>query len=156
MSIVTALKISLSYLEKQIFHEIGIQVEPGDRIGLVGPNGSGKTTLLKLLMGEISPDAGEIRVTKGSRVCYLPQDVQETSAGPLLQSVIDSIPGRVKLKKELKKVGQALDGARQEEEQAGQAEKLAEIHQELNHLELRYPSHEAQEILTGLKAPFLP
>ena len=97
MSLVTAIKVSLTFVDRHIFREIGFQVEPGDRIGLVGPNGAGKTTLLKLLKGEIAPDSGEIRVIKGTRIGYLSQDVQEALSGPLLQSVLESVPGRVDL-----------------------------------------------------------
>jgi len=45
----------------------------GDRVGLVGPNGSGKTTLLRLLLGELAPDAGEVRVGTGLQVAYFDQ-----------------------------------------------------------------------------------
>ena len=45
----------------------------GDRIGLIGPNGSGKTTLLKLLLGELQPDAGEIRLGSQLQVAYFDQ-----------------------------------------------------------------------------------
>ncbi|MBW2164041.1 MAG: ABC-F family ATP-binding cassette domain-containing protein, partial [Deltaproteobacteria bacterium] len=117
MSLLIVVKASLSFTGKQIFNEIGFQVGPRDRIGLVGPNGSGKTTLLRLIIGEVALDSGEISVTKGGRVGYLPQDVQETLSGPLLQSVV---------------------------------EKLAEILQEINRLDLEYPRHAAERILSGL------
>ena len=45
----------------------------GDRVGFVGPNGIGKTTLLKLLLGEIPPDDGRVRVSKALKIAYLDQ-----------------------------------------------------------------------------------
>ena len=108
MSLVVALNVSLAFLHKQVFHGITFQAELGDRIGLVGPNGSGKTTLLRLLKQEISPDSGEVRGARGVRIGYLPQDVQESLSGPLLQSIIDSIPGRISLANELGKVDDGL------------------------------------------------
>ena len=138
MSFVTALKVSLTFFENQIFREIGLQVEHGDRIGLVGPNGSGKTTLLRLLMGEISPDSGEVRVARETRTGYLPQDIQEGLSGPLLQSVIDSIPGRVPLKNKLRKAEQSLKAAARKQEQARLAEKIAEIHHKIDNLEQQF------------------
>ena len=150
MSLVTVLKVSLTFVRKQIFDEIGFQVGPGDRIGLIGPNGSGKTTLLRLLNGEISPDSGEVRREKGIRIGYLPQDVQETLAGALLQSIYDSIPGRVQIENDRVRLEESLTAVHHEEEQAKLASRLAEIHQELTRLELEFPRHKAEEILMGL------
>ena len=150
MSLVTVLKVSLTFVRKQIFDEIGFQVGPGDRIGLIGPNGSGKTTLLRLLNGEISPDSGEVRREKGIRIGYLPQDVQETLAGALLQSIYDSIPGRVQIENDRVRLEKSLTAVHHEEEQAKLASRLAEIHQELTRLELEFPRHKAEEILMGL------
>ena len=45
----------------------------GDKVGIIGPNGAGKTTLLKLLLGELSPTAGEIRIGEGLAAAYLDQ-----------------------------------------------------------------------------------
>ena len=150
MSLVTVLNISLTLSQKRLFHEIGFQVEPGDRIGLVGPNGSGKTTLLRLLMGEISPDAGEIRIAEGIRLGYLPQDVHETLEGKLLQSVIDAIPGRVSLGREATKIEQVLRTHPDREEQEKLALRLAEIHQQMADLDKGFPTYEAEKILVGL------
>jgi ATP-binding cassette subfamily F protein 3 len=150
MSLLTVVKASLSFTGKQIFNEIGFQVEPRDRIGLVGPNGSGKTTLLRLIIGEVALDSGEVRVTKGGRVGYLPQDVQETLSGPLLQSVIESVPGRVQLENELRRTEASLKDVSSKQDQTRAAKKLAEILQEINRLDLEYPRHAAERILSGL------
>jgi len=150
MSLVTVLKVSLTFVRKQIFDEIGFQVAPGNRIGLIGPNGSGKTTLLRLLNGEISPDSGEAKREKGIAIGYLPQDVQETLAGPLLQSVYDSIPGRLRLEDDRTRLEASLEEVKQVEQQAKLAARLAEIHQELGRLEFEFPHHDAEKILLGL------
>jgi ATP-binding cassette subfamily F protein 3 len=150
MSLAAALKISLTFSQKRLFHEIGFQVEPSDRIGLVGPNGSGKTTLLRLLTGEISPDDGEIRVAEGIRLGYLPQDVHETLQGTLLQSIIDSVPGRVSLRMEATKIEQALSANHAKKEQEKLALRLAEIHQRMADLDKGFPAYGAEKILVGL------
>ncbi|MBC8419314.1 MAG: ABC-F family ATP-binding cassette domain-containing protein [Desulfobacterales bacterium] len=150
MSLVTLIRISLNFFERQIFREIGLQVEPGDRIGLVGRNGSGKTTLLRIITGEITPDSGEVRIAKRSRIGYLPQDVHETISGPLLQAVLDSIPGRVELENDLKRAETSLRTKSDEQDQASLGKRIADIHQEINRLEQEFPRHQAEKILAGL------
>ena len=150
MSLVTAIKVSLNFVERQIFNQIGLQINPGDRIGLVGPNGSGKTTLLRIIMGEITPDGGEIRVARNSRIGYLAQDVQEAVSGSLLQSILSAIPQRLKLEEDLKKAERSLEKATNELDQSTLGKQIANIHQEINRLNLDFPHHEAEKILLGL------
>lgn len=59
--------------EKLLFEKADWQINPGDRVGLVGANGSGKTTLLKILAGQESLDYGELLSTRGIQCGYLPQ-----------------------------------------------------------------------------------
>lgn len=150
MSLVTIMKVSLNFFERQIFNKIGLQVNPGDRIGLVGRNGSGKTTLLRIIKGEIIPESGEVRIAKKSRIGYLPQDVHEAVSGPLLQSVLESIPGRTDLENRLKKAEQSLRTESNKQNQSKLGEQIAAIHQEINRLDLEFPRHEAKKILLGL------
>jgi ATP-binding cassette subfamily F protein 3 len=151
MSLVAAINVSLTFSRRTLFQDIGFQVEPGNRIGLVGPNGSGKTTLLRLMAGEISPHAGEIRVTEGTRIGYLRQDIHETLSGTTLQSVLDSIPGRVQLRKEIRRIEQALkETAQGNAKQEKLAVRLAEVHEQMADLNRHYPSHGAEKILAGL------
>jgi ATP-binding cassette subfamily F protein uup len=67
--------ISFSYGGANILEDVSLQIQPGERIGLVGRNGAGKSTLLKLLHGELQPDAGEIERTPGMKIARLAQDV---------------------------------------------------------------------------------
>jgi len=150
MSLVIISNLSVTFIGKNLFHEIGLQVEPGDRIGLVGPNGSGKTTLLRLIGGEISPDTGEIKKKKGIRIGYLPQDVHTALSGKILQSILDSIPGRVKLRDEIKKIEASLKNITNKDSQLKLAGKLAELHQKIHYLDRQFPLHEAEKILSGL------
>jgi len=71
-----------------VVRDVSIRVTRGDRIGLIGPNGSGKTTLLRMLMGELEPDAGEVR--RGAGVQILHYDQQREQLDPE-RSVFDTI-----------------------------------------------------------------
>ncbi len=52
---------------------LNLRVMRGDRLGVIGPNGAGKTTLLKLLLGQLTPDAGALRLAKNLDIAYLDQ-----------------------------------------------------------------------------------
>src|SRR5687767_4609340 len=60
--------------DRTLFDGIDLIVNPGMRVGLVGPNGSGKTTLLRLLRGELQPTAGGIRRADQLRIVYFDQN----------------------------------------------------------------------------------
>lgn len=55
---------------------IDITIRPGEIVSVIGPNGAGKTTLVRVLLGLLSPDAGEVRRRPGLRVGYLPQEIR--------------------------------------------------------------------------------
>ena len=60
--VLKANKVSKSFGEKCIIRNFSIQIRKGDRIGIVGPNGIGKSTLLKILLGEVIPDLGTVKL----------------------------------------------------------------------------------------------
>ncbi len=55
-------RISFSYLDAQVLHNINLSIKAGEMVGLLGPNGSGKTTLIKLASGVLKPGQGEIKL----------------------------------------------------------------------------------------------
>jgi ATP-binding cassette subfamily F protein uup len=65
--------IAKSFGDTVVIHDFSTRIQRGDRVGLVGPNGAGKSTLLKLLVGELEPDAGEIRRGTRLQVAYFDQ-----------------------------------------------------------------------------------
>ncbi len=71
--VIEAKGISKSYGGQPIVRDFSIRVQRGDRLGLVGPNGAGKTTLLKMLIGELSPDAGSVRLGANLEIATLDQ-----------------------------------------------------------------------------------
>ena len=63
-----------SFGARVLFEEAALQVNRGDRIGLVGPNGAGKSTLFGLILGQAEPDAGTVSTERGVVVGHLPQE----------------------------------------------------------------------------------
>ncbi len=70
----TVSQISKSFGGRTLFEDASIQINRGERIGLVGPNGAGKSTLFSLILGEASPDEGRIVFEKGANIGFLPQE----------------------------------------------------------------------------------
>jgi ATP-binding cassette subfamily F protein 3 len=71
--VLTVKNLSKSYGAQLLFTDVSFNINPGERIGLVGRNGHGKTTLLRLIQGEELPDTGEIIIPNGYRLGYLEQ-----------------------------------------------------------------------------------
>ncbi len=71
--VVEAIGISKSFEGNAVVADTSLRLMRGDRLGLVGPNGAGKTTLLKMLIGELAPDAGTIRLGANLELVQLDQ-----------------------------------------------------------------------------------
>ena len=71
--VIEAYNICHSYSEEPLINKLSLKVMRGDRIGLVGNNGVGKSTLLKIMLGEITPDTGTVKVGTNLEIAYFDQ-----------------------------------------------------------------------------------
>lgn len=71
--VVEANKVSYTINDKPIIKDFSLLMTRGDKLGIIGPNGCGKTTLVRLLLGEIKPDTGTIKLGTGLQVAYFDQ-----------------------------------------------------------------------------------
>jgi len=150
MSLITVEGLSLQFGGRVLFDDVGFALSADDRVGLVGRNGMGKTSLLRAIMHELQPDAGNFRIARGVRIGYLPQEVAAPSDKQLLASVLDSVPGRAQVERELASVESELGASSDAQEQHDLAVRLGELAQLRDHYETCYAQHEAERILTGL------
>jgi len=86
--VIEADEITKSFGDHTVIRTFSTRILRGDRIGLIGPNGAGKTTLLRLLLGELTPDAGEVR--RGANVDITYYDQQREQLDPE-RSVFDTV-----------------------------------------------------------------
>jgi ATP-binding cassette subfamily F protein uup len=86
--VVEARAVNFAHGDRPIVRDFTTTITRGDRVGLIGPNGSGKTTLLRLLLGELAPDTGSIRLGTGLEVAYFDQLREQLDDE---RSVFDSI-----------------------------------------------------------------
>ena len=65
--------IAKAFGERVLIKSFSTRIQRGDRLAIVGPNGAGKTTLVKLLLGEMAPDSGEVKLGTGLEIAYVDQ-----------------------------------------------------------------------------------
>ncbi|HVL68228.1 MAG TPA: ABC-F family ATP-binding cassette domain-containing protein [Vicinamibacterales bacterium] len=147
--------ISLTRINKQygrqiLFVDASFQLNPGEKIGLVGPNGSGKTTLFRMITGEESPDDGEVSVPKRLTIGYFRQDVEEMSGRSVLDEAIAG-SGRVgDLHHELEALNYAMADPDRADEMDRILARFGEVQEEYEHLGGYALESQAREVLHGL------
>ena len=92
----TVSQLSKSFSGRTLFDEVSLQVNRGDRIGLVGPNGAGKSTLFSLILGETSPDGGQIGLEKSATIGFLPQETAAAGEETVLELALATTPELVR------------------------------------------------------------
>ena len=92
----TVSQLTKSFSGRTLFDEVSLQVNRGDRIGLVGPNGAGKSTLFSLILGETSPDSGQIAVEKSATIGFLPQETAAAGDETVLELALATTPELVR------------------------------------------------------------
>src|SRR5437660_887775 len=101
-AMLTVSQLSKSFAGRALFDDVSLQVNRGDRIGLVGPNGAGKSTLFALLLGDVSPDKGTIAIEKNATIGFLPQETAAAGNETVLELALAVSPGLVHAQKVIK------------------------------------------------------
>ena len=158
--IALAEKLSKSFGPQLLWSDVVLQLNAGERWGLVGPNGAGKTTFLKILMGLETPDEGRVSFARDIRVGYLEQETKLSKDTTALEEVVQSAHEVVRLQSLLSdqehQIAQlsssSLDTAQQKEldELLANYSKNQENFERLGGYELQA---RAQQILGGLGFP---
>ncbi len=110
MALLAARGIRKSFGSRQILDGLDLDIEPGVRLGLIGPNGGGKSTLLRILASEETADAGEVTQRRGLVLAYLPQQL-EGDERDALETLRSSRPDLDELERELAAIEVSLAGA---------------------------------------------
>src|SRR6266850_893166 len=143
-------KVSKQYGRQVLFVDASFQLNPGDKVGLVGPNGAGKTTLFRMIVGEESPDEGEVSVPKKLTIGYFRQDVEEMSGRSTLDEAIAG-SGRVgDLHHELESLQHAMADPARAGDMDTIVARFGEVQEEYEHLGGYALESQAREVLHGL------
>ena len=73
MAVLTVEKLKKSFADRTLFSDVSFEINPGERVGLIGVNGTGKTTLMQILMGKQSYDSGTFGMRQGTKLSYVEQ-----------------------------------------------------------------------------------
>ncbi len=93
MALISVNEISLGFDGVLLLDKVNLQIEAGERIGLLGRNGTGKTTFLKLLNGDLNPQEGTISRSQHLKYAYLPQEVPLNLTGSVKDIVGSGLDG---------------------------------------------------------------
>jgi ATPase subunit of ABC transporter with duplicated ATPase domains len=143
-------RISKQYGRQILFVDTTFQLNPGEKVGLVGPNGSGKTTLFRMVVGEETADEGEVSIPKRLSIGYFRQDVEEMSGRSVLDEAIAG-SGRVgDLHHELESLQHAMADPEQADQMDDILARFGEVQEEYDHLGGYALESQAREVLHGL------
>ncbi len=90
--VVNAKDVAKGFGDRLLYDDLTFSLPPGGIVGVIGPNGAGKTTLFKMIVGEETPDAGELRVGETVQISYVDQSRADLEAS---KTVFDEITGGV-------------------------------------------------------------
>ncbi|MFO1487748.1 MAG: ABC-F family ATP-binding cassette domain-containing protein [Verrucomicrobiota bacterium] len=137
--------ISKAYGGRVLFADVTLQLNRGDRIGLVGPNGAGKSTLLSLILGEEEADAGEVILERNLKLGHLPQESMPIGDETVIEIATGITPEFTRLRRIIK----AWDDGHPVE--ASHPEEIHDdIHDRFNELGGYQLEARAKQILAGL------
>jgi len=137
--------ISKAYAGRTLFADVTLQLNREDRIGLVGPNGAGKSTLFSIVLGEGSPDDGEVITERNLKIGHLPQESAPAGDETVIEIATAISPEFVKLRRIIKAWEQ------DHPIEAGHPEDVHDdVHDKYNELNGYHVEAKAKQILAGL------
>src|SRR5690349_15094366 len=101
MPLLRADRVSLVYGATEVIADLTFQVEPRQRLGIVGANGSGKSSLLKAISGELAPAKGSLTLAPRTRTAYLAQELEAGPHESVYADALHSRPDIIRLRERL-------------------------------------------------------
>jgi ATP-binding cassette subfamily F protein 3 len=143
-------RVNKLYGKQDVLVDCSFQVNPGERVGIIGANGSGKSTIFRLLLGLEDPDQGQISVPKNLRLGYLPQDVLQFRGKTVLAQVLDVAAEVRAIEDELARLARELEEPLPEKELAATARRQSFLLEEYHRLGGYDLEVRARKVLAGL------
>lgn len=148
---ITISNVTKNFGRQALLTSASVQLDPGDKVGLVGPNGSGKSTLFRLIVGDESPDRGEVLVPKKLSIGYFKQDAADSTGD--LTVIEEAIAGSGRLGElhyEVAELEAAMADPERMDELDSILERFGEVQGEYSQLGGYELDSLAREVLNGL------
>ena len=100
--------ITKAFGENTIVTDGSFHIEDHEKVALVGPNGAGKSTLLKMIVGELSPDRGDVILTKGKTLGYLAQNQDMSGSATIYEEVRLAKADLIEMERQIRSIEQEL------------------------------------------------
>ncbi|CAG0937061.1 ABC transporter ATP-binding protein uup [Thermoflexales bacterium] len=136
MALISLQAVSVGFGGPRLLEKVNLQIEAGERVGLLGRNGVGKSTLLKLVNGDFLPDSGTVARQQNLRVAYLSQEVPQEFAGRVADIVASGL--------------ESLSAALAEEHAENEWQRQLRVQQVLSRMQLD-PAAPFEVLSAGLK-----
>jgi ATP-binding cassette, subfamily F, member 3 len=126
--------VSLSFPDKKVLEDVSFTVYPEDRISLAGENGAGKTSIFRILKGTLTPDTGEVSLSRGVRIGYLEQDfagMEEDAKRTCMEVALEPFRSLIELERRIEVLASELGGV-------GERERTSEVLADLGEAQHRF------------------
>ena len=150
MILLTARDLSRQFDADPVFRGVCLEVQDGEKIGLVGPNGCGKTTLLNILAGRDEPDVGVVERHPAAAVGILEQEVEFPAGRTLREEVQSGLEHLYSLQQRAHDVAEQISATNDDSIREKLHRQYDELHQALDRLDAYHVEHRVDEVLHGL------
>ena len=144
--------ITVSFGGRDLYKNISFQINPKDKIGVVGKNGAGKSTMLKMIIGEQKPTLGSINRTNSLTVGYLPQELNVSSNENILNEVLKANKKLLQINFRLDEINKEITTRTDYESDSYMKllTELSELNEQMIHLDCDNQLKDAELLLKGL------
>lgn len=141
--------LNLKYGDQTVFDDLNLMIQDQDRIALVGRNGSGKSTLLKIIAGQQGIDGGQVVITKGLNVAYMPQEMLLNSTKTVEEEALATYAELYEKMQEAKRLEDIIHASAKPS--ASDVERYAVLQHDIQELEPEAKILKVNKLLTGLQ-----
>lgn len=142
--------VSKHYGNKSLYSRASFQINPGEKVGLVGPNGAGKTTVFRLIMGEETPDDGQVVKPEKITTGYFSQNIEDMKGRSVIDEVKSAAGNLALIERRLPELEAKMCEPLSEEEMANVLEEYGRLQSDFEAKGGYDLSSRAAEIITGL------